>query len=115
MSVDVLTGVAPTPPSDCSDKTVVGKGDGRVVDVDRNLIGVLTVRASAAGVLLDATSGFNGVAAGIVEEVAAIAEVSGLAAIKGVVDEEDIVTGVEIWMATGMEGISVWFRNRATL
>ena len=68
---------------------------------------MLTVRASAAGVLLDATTGFNVVAAGVIEEVAAIAEVSGLAAIKDIVDEEDIVMGVEIWMATGIEGISV--------
>ncbi len=76
---------------------------------------MLTVKASAVGVLLDATAGVNGVAAGIAEEVAAMAEVSGVAAINGIADEDEIGRGVESWMATGIEDISVWFRNRATL
>ena len=75
---------------------------------------MLTVKASAARVLLGATSGVSA-AAGVVEEVAALAEVSGAAAINGIADEDDIGMGVESWMATGNEGNSVWFRNRATL
>lgn len=75
---------------------------------------MLTAGVSAAGSLLDITSGINGFVAGVVEEVVTKADVSGLAAIEGVIDEEDIGVGVEIWMSAGTAGISVWLRNRAT-
>lgn len=69
----------------------------------------------AEGLLLNATLVVKVVAAAIVEEVIAKAEVSGLAAIRGIIDEEVIGMGVEMAMAAGIEGISVWLRNRATL
>ena len=80
--------------------------DGRVTEVDSIWLGVLMMRASAAGV--------NGVVAGFIEEGAAASEVSGLAAMEDVTDEEDIGIGVETMMSAGIEGISVWLRNRAT-
>lgn len=73
------------------------------------------MRASVAGLLLDTSSSVDGLAAGIVEEVATKAEVSGLAAIKGIIDEEVIGVVVEVWMSSRIEGVSVWLRNRATL
>lgn len=54
------------------------------------------MRASVVGLLLDATLGVNGVAIDFVEEVTTKAEVSGLAAIEGTIDEEDIGIGVEV-------------------
>lgn len=84
--------------------------DGGVTEVDSIWLGVLMMRASAA----DIASGVNGVVAGFIEEVAAASEVSGLAAMEDVTDEEDIGIGVETMMSAGIEGISVWLRNRAT-
>ena len=75
---------------------------------------MLTVRVSAAGLFVDVTSGVNGLVTGVVEEMAAKAEVSGLTAIEDFIDEEDICVGVEVWMSVGTAGISVWLRNRAT-
>ena len=68
-----------------------------------------------AGLLLDTPSSVDSLAAGIVEEVATKAEVSELAAIEGIVDDEVIGVGVFVWMSSGIEGVSVWLRNRATL
>lgn len=95
-SADVLTEVAPLPTSECSDGLVVDEVDGRVADVDRTWLSASTVRASVVGLLLDATLGVNGVAIDFVEEVTTKAEVSGLAAIEGTIDEEDIGIGVEV-------------------
>ena len=64
--------------------------------------------------MLDARSGVAGIAAGMVEEVAAKAEVSGLVAIDGSTDEEDIGMNVDVMMSVGIEGIAVWLKNRAT-
>ena len=63
--------------------------------------------------MVDATLGVNGVAAGIVEGMAVRPTSSELAAIKVVVDEEDIGKNIEVWMAAGVEGISVRLRYRA--
>lgn len=76
---------------------------------------MLVLSEFAEGLLLNATLVVKVVAAAIVEEVIAKAEVSGLAAIRGIIDEEVIGMGVEMAMAAGIEGISVWLRNRATL
>ena len=57
--------------------------------------------------MLDPMSDVNGVATGVVEEVATNAEVSGLAAIEAVTDEEGTSIGVEVWILAGVEGISV--------
>ena len=75
--------------SECSGTAVVDRVDGRVADVDETWLGVLGVRA---GLLLDATSGVNGVAPDVVD---------------------DIVMDIEVWMSADIEGISVWLRNRA--
>ena len=76
---------------------------------------MLVLSELAEGLLLNATSVVKVVAAAILEEVIAKAEVSGLAAIRGIIDEEVIGMGVEMAMAAGIESISVWLRNRATL
>ena len=110
-SADVLIRSAPLPVSECSDTAVVGRVDGRVTEVDRTM---LIARTFVAGLMLDATSGVAGIAAGIVEEVAAKAEVPGLVAIDGSTDEEDIGMDVDIMMSAGIEGISVLLKNRAT-
>ena len=70
-------------------------------------------RASAVRVLLDA-AGINRVVAVFVNEVAAASEISRLVVMEDVTDEEDIGIGVETIMSAGIEGISVWLRNRAT-
>lgn len=111
-SADVLAGVVPLEASECS--TVVDRNDGRVANVDRAWLGGLTVEASAAGLLLDTMSGVDCLA-GVVEEVATKAEVSGLAAIGDIINEEYTGVGVEDWLSAGIEGVSVWLRNRATL
>lgn len=114
-SDDVLIGVMLIAASEWSGAAVVGRVDSRVADVDRTGLGVLTVRVSAAGLLLDPTSGVNGLAAGVVEEVTAKAKVSGMAAIEVITDVEDIGVGVEVRISAGIEGVFVWLRNRAML
>lgn len=90
------------------------RADGGVADVDNDWLGVLMMGASVAGVLLDTAPGVDGVVAGVVKEVAAASEIAGLAVTEDVIDEEDIAIGVETMMSAGIEGISVWLRNRAT-
>ena len=75
---------------------------------------MLTVRELAAGLLLDASLEVNGIAIDIMEELESVLEVSGLAAIEGTTGVEDIGIGVKVWMSSGIEGVSVWLRNRAT-
>lgn len=111
----MLIEIVPLETSECSGPAVVNRVDGRVADIDRIWLDVLTARAFAAGLLLDATSGVNSFAASTVEEVAKSADFSGLAAIEGVIDEEDMITGVKVWISAGIEVDSVWLRNRATL
>lgn len=75
---------------------------------------MLTVRGLAADLMIDVSLGVNGIATGIREELEAILEVSGLAAIEGMTSVEGVGIGVKVWMSAGVEGISVWLRNRAT-
>ena len=75
---------------------------------------MLTVRVLAADLLLDASLGANGVATGIMEELEAVLEVSVLAAFEGMTRVEVIGIDVKVWMSSGIEGVSVWLRNRAT-
>ena len=75
---------------------------------------MLTVRVLAAELLLDASLGVNGIATGIIEELKAIFEVSGLAAIEGMTGVEGVGMGVKVWISAEIEGVSVWLRNRAT-
>ena len=82
--------------------------------MDSDWLGVLTMRTSVAVVLLDAALGVDGVVAGVVKEVAAASDVAELAATEDIIDEEDIAIGVETMVSAGIEGISVWLRNRAT-
>ena len=106
-AASVLVGIASLPASECFDPAAADRAVGRVADVVRTWLSALVVKASVAEVLLDATSGVNAVAAGAVEEVGAASEVSGLAAVEGVTDEEDIGTMVEVWRSAGIEGMSV--------
>ena len=92
--------------SECSDT-------GGVADVDSVWLDVLMTRASAARLLLDA-AGVNGVVAVFAKEVAAAAETSRLVVMEDVTDEEGIGIGVKTMLSAGIEGISVWLRNRAT-
>lgn len=114
-SADVLTEFVPLPTSERRGMAVVDGINKRTIDVDGIWPGVFMVRVFMEGLLLDATSGVGSAAAATVEEVAAKAEVSGLASIRGAIDEEDIAMVVEIWVSAGVEGISVWLRYRATL
>ena len=75
---------------------------------------MLTVRVFAADLLLDASLRVNGIATGMMEELEAVLEVSGLAAIEGMTGVEGIGIGVKVWMSSGIEGVPVWLRNRAT-
>lgn len=87
----------------------------RVADVNRAWLSALVVRTLLAELLVDTTLGSNGVVVNSAEEVAARDEVTGLAADDGIIDEEDIVTMVEVWASGGIEGVSVLLRNRAAL
>ena len=75
---------------------------------------MLAVRVFATDLLLDASLWVNGIATGTIEELEAVLEVSGLAAIEGMTGVEDAGIGVNVWMSSGTEGVSVWLRNRAT-
>ena len=97
-AVSVLVGVALLPASESSDPAAVDSVVGGLDDVISTWPNALVARTFAAGLLVDTTSGINGVAVGNVEEVAAKTEASGLAAIKVVIDEEDIGSVVEVWI-----------------
>ncbi len=114
-AASVLAEVAPLPVSDCFVTAATAIAVGTSADVDRTMLSVLPARTSAVGLLLDASSGVDGVAVGIIEEVAATIEVGAPPAIEGIIDEEDIGTGVELWMSARFEAISVVLRNRAAL
>lgn len=88
------------------DPAAVGSAVGRVADVNRAWLSEL---------LLDTKLGVNGFAVDSAEEVAARDEVSGLAANESIIDEEDIVTVVEVWISAGIADVSVLLRNRAAL
>lgn len=81
--------------------------EGRIDDANCSSLGVLVLSDLVERLLLITTSDNNGVAAAIIEEVIANAEVSELTAIRGVIEEELIGMGVEIGMAAEIEGISV--------
>ena len=98
------------------DPAAVDRVVGTVADVNEPWPNALVVGRSVAGLLMDTTLNVNGVAVGAVEGAGPKEEVSGLAAIKGVImDEEDIGTVVDISTSEGLEDISVLLRNRATL
>ena len=86
--------------SECSDTAAVDVTVGRVADPERNSFSGLAERtfaAAAAGLLLEATFGVDGVVVDVVEDVAAgNIEVAGLEAMEGVIDEEGIDTGVKV-------------------
>lgn len=75
---------------------------------------MLTVRVLVADLLLDGSLRVNGIATLIMEELEAVLEVSGVAAIEVMTGVEGIGIGVKVWMSSGIEGVSVWLRNRAT-
>ena len=106
-AASVLGGIASLAASECFDPAAADKAVGRFADVVRTWLSALVVKASVVGLLLDATSGVNGVAAGAVGEVGAASEFSGLAAVEGVIDEENIGTMVEGWRSAGIEVMSV--------
>lgn len=87
----------------------------RVADVNRAWLSALVVRTLLVELLVDTTLGGDGVVVNSAEEVAARNEVSELVANDGIIDEEDIVTMVEVWTSAGIEGVSVLLRNRAAL
>ena len=97
-AASVLVGVASLPASESSDPAAVDSVIGGFDDVISTWPSAFVARTFAAGLLLESTSGVNGVAVGTVEEVATRAEVSGLAAIEGIIDEEDIGRVVEVWI-----------------
>ena len=93
-----LFGVASLPASESSDPAAVDTVVGGVDDVISTWPSALVARTFAAGLLVDTTSGVNGVAVGNGEEVAANTEVSRLAVIEGIIDEEDIGRVVKVWI-----------------
>lgn len=97
------------------DPAAVGSAVGRVADVNRAWLSALAVGILAAELLLDTKLGVNDFAVDSAEEVAARDEVSGLAANESIIDEEDIVTVVEVWISAGIADVSVLLRNRAAL
>ena len=110
----MLTDVAGLPPSECRAVVPLGSVVDTGTDVEEAGVGVLLARRSVGALTLGVTSDVSDVTVGMVEEVAARIEVSGLATVEGI-NEEETGKGVRVGISAGIEAVFVWLRNRAAL